>query len=68
MKLMDRGEIVKVCDRLNRVLISLAVLKNDSDYEERKNQFEELKNKLEVILTPILTEAFENEKIGKNKS
>lgn len=46
---------------------SLAVLENNSDYEERKNQLEELKSKLEVILTPMLTVAFENEKIGMNE-
>lgn len=66
MKLMDSGELDQVYDRFKRIQISLSVLKNDSGYEERKNQFEELKNKLEVILTPLLTMAFENEKIGKN--
>jgi len=61
---MDNGEIDVVHSRLVRMQRSLAVLENDSDYEERKKQLEELKCKLEVILTPLLTLAFENEKIG----
>lgn len=61
---MDNGEIDEVHNRLVRMQRSLAVLENDSDYEERKKQLEELKCKLEVILTPLLTIAFENEKLG----
>lgn len=61
---MDNGEIDKVHNRLVRMQHSLAVLVNDSEYEERKKQLEELKSKLEVILTPMLIVAFENEKIG----
>jgi len=61
---MDNGEIDQVTNRLIRMQRSLAVLENNSDYEERKNQLEELKSKLEVILIPMVNEAFENEKIG----
>lgn len=64
---MDNGEIEQVTNRLVRMQRSLAVLENDLDYEKRKNQLEELKNKLEVILTPMVIVAFENEKIGMNK-
>lgn len=64
---MDNGEIDQVTNRLIRMQHSLAVLENDSHYEERKIQLEELKSKLEVILTPMLIVAFENEKIGKSK-
>jgi len=61
---MDNGDIDEVHNRLIRMQRSLAVLENDINYEERKKQLEELKQKLEVILTPLLTLAFENEKIG----
>lgn len=63
---MDNGEIDEVTNRLIRMQHSLAVLKNDSDYEKRKGQLDELKSKLEVILTPMLIVAFENENIGMN--
>ncbi|CAH1736628.1 conserved oligomeric Golgi complex subunit 7 [Aphis gossypii] len=65
--LMDNGEIDQVTNRLIRMQRSLAVLENNSDYEERKNQLEELKSKLEVILIPMVNEAFENEKIDESK-
>lgn len=61
---MDNGEIDQVTNRLIRMQRSLAVLESNSDYDERKNQLEELKSKLEVILTPMVNMAFENEKIG----
>lgn len=61
---MDNGEIDQVTNRLVKMQRSLAVLENDSNYEDRKNQLEELKSKLEVILTPMLIVAFENDKIG----
>jgi len=61
---MDNGEIDQVTNRLIRMQRSLAVLENNSDYEERKNQLEELKSKFEVILIPMVNVAFENEKIG----
>jgi len=61
---MDNGEIDQVTNRLVRMQRSLAVLENNSDYEERKNQLEELKSKFEVILIPMVNVAFENEKIG----
>lgn len=61
---MDNGEIDQVTNRLIRMQHSLAVLENNSDYEERKNQLEELKSKFEVILIPMVNVAFENEKIG----
>jgi len=61
---MDNGEIDKVTNRLIRMQRSLAVLENNSDYEQRKNQLEELKSKFEVILIPMVNVAFENEKIG----
>lgn len=62
---MDNGEIDQVNSRLIRMQRSLLILENDSDYEKRKIQLEELKSKLEVILTPLLIAAFENENIGK---
>lgn len=65
---MDNGEIEQVTNRLVRMQRSLAVLENDLDYEKRKNQLEDLKSKLEVILTPMVIVAFENEKIGMNKN
>ena len=65
---MDNGEIDQVTNRLIRMQRSLAVLENNSDYEERKNQLEELKSKFEVILIPMVNVAFENEKIGMNIS
>jgi len=61
---MNNGEIDQVNNRLIRMQRSLVVLANDSDYEERKNQLEKLKSKLEVILTPLLNAAFEKENIG----
>lgn len=61
---MDNGEIDQVNSRLVRMQRSLVVLENDSDYEKKKVQLEELKRKLEVILTPLLIAAFENENIG----
>jgi len=61
---MDNGEIDQVTNRLIRMQRSLAVLENNFDYEERKNQLEELKSKFEVILIPMVNVAFENEKIG----
>jgi len=61
---MDNGEIDQVTNRLIRMQRSLAVLENNSDYEERKNQLEELKSKFEVMLIPMVNMAFENEKIG----
>jgi len=61
---MDNGDIDQVTNRLIRMQRSLAVLENNSDYEERKNQLEELKSKFEVILIPMVNVAFENEKIG----
>lgn len=64
---MDNGEIDQVTNRLIKMQRSLAVLENDSNFEDRKNQLEELKSKLDVILTPLLIVAFENEKIGMNK-
>lgn len=64
IQLMDNGEIDQVTNRLIRMQRSLAVLENNSDYEERKNQLEKLKSKLEVILIPMVNEAFKNEKIG----
>lgn len=63
---MENGDIDQVTNRLVKMQRSLAVLENDSDYEERKDQLEKLKSKLEVILTPLLIEAFENENIGMN--
>lgn len=63
---MDNGEIDEVTNRLVRMQHSLAILKNDSDYEQRKQQLDELKSKFEVILNPMLIMAFENEKIGMN--
>lgn len=62
---MDNGEIDLVNNRLIRMQRSLVVLENDSNYEERKKQLEDLKSKLEVILSPLLIVAFENEKLGK---
>jgi len=62
---MDNGEIDQVSNRLIRMQRSLAILENNSDYEERKNQLDELKSKFEVILIPMVNMAFENEKIGK---
>lgn len=62
---MNNGEIDQVTNRLIKMQRSLAILENDSNYEDRKNQLEELKSKLEVILTPMLIVAFENDKIGK---
>lgn len=64
---MDNGEIEQVTNRLVRMQRSLVVLENDIDFEKRKNQLEDLKSKLEVILTPMVIVAFENEKIGMNK-
>lgn len=64
---MENGEIDQVTNRLIRMQRSLSVLENDSDYGERKDQLEKLKSKLEVILTPVVIEAFENEKIGMNE-
>lgn len=61
---MDNGEIDQVTNRLIRMQRSLTVLENNSDYEERKNQLEELKSKFEVMLIPMVNVAFENEKIG----
>jgi len=61
---MDNGEIDQVTNRLIRMQRSLAVLENNSDYEERKNQLEKLKSKFEVILIPMVNVAFENEKVG----
>jgi len=63
---MDNGEIDLVNNRLIRMQQSLVVLENDSNYEERKKQLEDLKSKLEVILSPLLIAAFENEKLGKS--
>lgn len=65
---MDNGEIDQVTNRLIRMQRSLAVLENNSDYEERKNQLEELKSKFEVILIPMVNVAFENENIGMKMS
>lgn len=63
---MNNGEVDEVTNRLIRMQHSLAVLKNDSDYVQRKDQLDELKSKFEVILNPMLIVAFENEKIGMN--
>lgn len=63
---MDNGEIDLVNNRLMRMQHSLVVLKNDSNYEERKKQLEDLKSKLEVILSPLLIVAFENENLGED--
>ncbi|VVC39784.1 Conserved oligomeric Golgi complex subunit 7 [Cinara cedri] len=65
--LMDTGEIDQVTNRLIKMQRSLIVLENDSNYEDRKNQLDELKSKLEVILTPMLIVAFENENIDESK-
>lgn len=65
---MDNGEIDQVTNRLIRMQRSLAVLESNSDYEERKNQLEELKSKFEVILIPMVNVAFENENIGMKMS
>lgn len=65
---MDNGEIDQVTNRLIRMQRSLAVLESNSDYEERKDQLEELKNKFEVILIPMVNVAFENENIGMKMS
>ncbi|XP_050421555.1 conserved oligomeric Golgi complex subunit 7 [Adelges cooleyi] len=66
--LIENEELEQVTSRMVRMQKSLAVLENVSDYELRKNQLEELKNKLEVILTPMLNDAFENQKIDESKS
>lgn len=46
---------------------SLKILVNVGDYEDRKLQLEELKNRLEAMTSPSLVQAFTSGNIGKSQ-
>lgn len=62
---MDSKNIETISIKLQGMQNSLKLLRNVSDYEDRKMQLEGLKNRLEAIASPAIVQAFTSNNAGK---
>lgn len=60
----ESGNIELISSKLLSMQQSLKILVNIADYEDRKLQLEELKNRLEAMTSPAIVQAFSSGNIG----
>lgn len=66
-EVMDSKNVENISTKLLGMQNSLKLLKNVSDYDERKMQLEGLKNRLEAIASPNIVQAFTSNNAGKSE-
>ncbi|KAJ9592818.1 hypothetical protein L9F63_015509, partial [Diploptera punctata] len=63
----ESGDIENISTKLLSMQQSLKILANVPDYEDRKDQLEGLKNRLEAMASPMLVQAFTSSSIEKSR-
>lgn len=61
----DSGNLEEITSKLVSMQLSLNVLSNTDDYEDKKMQLEGLKNRLEAKVSPLIVKAFTTFNLGK---
>lgn len=61
----ESGNVENISQKLVSMQQSLKILKKVGDYEEKKLQLEELKNRLEALMSPFIVQAFTTANAGE---